>query len=154
MKKVINNGRRITQSVLTYVVAMVFSITLLSCEKDNLNVQQDYPFEVTVMPVPKSIANGQTVEIRVTVERPGKYAGASYYIRYFQPDGTGTLRYYDNAPFKPNDIYALPETQFRLYYTSKSTVKQVFDVWISDNFGNEKRVTFEFASSDTRFIRE
>ncbi|MCC2600503.1 DUF3872 domain-containing protein [Sphingobacterium sp. FBM7-1] len=47
-----------------------------------------------------------------------------------------------------NDLYNLPQTQFRLYYTSQSTVSQSFDIWISDNFGNEKQVSFQFNSRD------
>jgi hypothetical protein len=42
----------------------------------------------------------------------------------------------------------LQAKQFRLYYTSNSTVSQSFDVWISDNFGNEKQLSFEFNNSD------
>ena len=48
----------------------------------------------------------------------------------------------------PNDLYQLPVTQFRLYYTSQSAVSQSFDIWISDNFGNEKKVSFQFNNKD------
>jgi hypothetical protein len=44
--------------------------------------------------------------------------------------------------------YQLPTEQFRLYYTSTSSVSQSFDVWISDSFGNEKQISFQFNSSD------
>ena len=121
------------------------SFTLVSCSKDDgLEIQNDFPFEINVMPIPKEVANGQTIEIRITIERTGNYHNTQYYLRYFQFDGKGTLRYYDDAPYLPNDLYSLPTEQFRLYYTSNSTVSQAFDIWISDSFGNEKQVSFQF----------
>ncbi len=124
------------------------SITLSSCDKDELEIQQDYSFDVNVMPVPSEVANGQTVEIRITIQRTGNYSNTAYFIRYFQFDGQGSLRYYDEPPYLPNDLYQLSQTQFRLYYTSASTVSQSFDVWISDSFGNERQISFQFNSSD------
>jgi len=130
------------------LAVLISSATLLSCDKDELDIQDDFPFEVKVMPVPKDIANGSTVEIRLTIQPAGNYTGTHYFIRYFQFDGQGILRYYNEPPYLPNDLYSIPTDQFRLYYTSSSTVSQSFEVWISDNFGNEKQVSFEFNSSD------
>ncbi|UPZ16198.1 DUF3872 domain-containing protein [Flavobacterium humidisoli] len=127
---------------------LISSVLLLSCDKDELEIQNDFPFEVTVMPVPAAIANGNTVEIRLTIQPTGNYNNTQYFIRYFQFDGQGTLRYYNEPPYQPNDLYGIPARQFRLYYTSNSTVSQSFEVWISDNFGNEKQLSFEFNSSD------
>lgn len=125
------------------------SISLVSCSKDDqLEIQNDFPFEVKVMPVPKDIANGQTVEIRISLHRTGNYSNTQYYLRYFQFDGQGTLRYYDEVPYLPNDFYPLTTEQFRLYYTSASAVSQSFEVWISDSFGNEKQLSFQFNSVD------
>ncbi|MGJ1335282.1 DUF3872 domain-containing protein [Sphingobacterium siyangense] len=144
MKRILNRNK------LLWILVLVFTsaTTLSSCDKDELEIQQDYPFEVNVMPVPGDVANGQTVEIRITIERSGNFNDAEYYIRYFQFDGQGTLRYYNEPPYLPNDLYQLPVTQFRLYYTSQSAVSQSFDIWISDNSGNEKQVSFQFNSSD------
>lgn len=140
---------KFTIGLLPLIVAVLLSsITLVSCSKDELEIQNDFPFEVKVMPVPKEIAKGDTVEIRTTIQPTGNYNGTRYFIRYFQFDGKGTLQYSDETPYKPNDLYPLPAEQFRLYYTSHSVVSQSFEVWISDNFGNEKQLSFEFNSSD------
>lgn len=136
-------------SIYVLLAILTTSISLVSCSKDDeLEIQNDFPFEVNVMPVPKDVANGQTVEIRLTIQRSGNYSNTQYFLRYFQFDGQGTLRYYEEPPYLPNDLYSLPTEQFRLYYTSTSAVSQSFDVWISDNFGNEKKVSFQFNSSD------
>lgn len=144
MKQLLNKSKFLW--MLAFVLASV--LTLSSCNKDKLNIQQNYPFEVKVMPVPKNITNGQSVEIRITIERSGNFNDAAYYIRYFQLDGQGSLQYYNDVRYKPNDLYPLPQSQFRLYYTSQSAVSQSFDIWISDNFGNEQQVSFQFNSSD------
>lgn len=135
-------------SLPVLLAVMISSFALLSCDKDELEIQHEFPFEVNVMPVPKDVANGDTVEIRLTIQPAGNYTGTNYFIRYFQFDGQGTLRYYDEPPYQPNDLYSIPTEQFRLYYTSNSTVSQSFEVWISDNSGNEKQLSFDFNSSD------
>ena len=131
-----------------YVLLTILISFVTSCSKDELEIQNDFPFEVKVMPIPKEIANGNTVEIRLTIQSTGNYSNTQYYLRYFQNDGQGTLQYYNALPYLPNDLYQLPTKQFKLYYTSHSTVSQSFDVWISDNFGNEKQLSFEFNSSN------
>jgi hypothetical protein len=131
-----------------YVLLAILINSVTSCGKDELEIQDDFPFEVKVMPVSKEIANGNSVEIRLTIQPTGNYSNTQYFIRYFQFDGQGTLQYYDEQPYLPNDLYPLRAKQFRLYYTSGSTVSQSFDVWISDNFGNERQLSFEFNSSD------
>ena len=130
------------------LAVLISSFALLSCDKDELEIQNNFPFEIKVMPVPKDIANGNTVEIRFTIQPAGNYSNTQYFIRYFQFDGQGILRYYDEPPYLPNDLYQLPTEQFRLYYTSISSVSQSFEVWISDSFGNERQISFQFNSSD------
>lgn len=134
--------------VTMYVLLAILISSNTSCSNDELEIQNNFPFEVKVMPVPKEIGNGTTVEIRLMIEPTGNYSNTQYFIRYFQFDGQGSLRNNDEPPFLPNDLYPLLAKQFRLYYTSNSIVSQSFDVWISDNFGNEKQLSFEFNSSD------
>lgn len=148
MKLLYKKYRLHLQAMVVVVMMLSASITCISCDSEELEIQQNYPFEIKVMPVPKEIAIGQTVEIRITIERSGNFNDVDYYLRFFQFDGSGSLQYYDEPPYTPNDLYPLKKTQFRLYYTSTSTVSQAFDIWLSDNFGNEKQISFQFNSSD------
>lgn len=148
MRILIRRYKQHLQSTFMFAAMLICSVVFTSCEKDELEVQQNYPFELKVMPVPGEVKNGQTVEIRVTIERSGNFNDANYSIRYFQFDGQGTLRYHDELPYMPNDLYQLSAMQFRLYYTSQSTLSQSFDIWVSDNFGNEKQVSFQFNNKD------
>lgn len=130
------------------VFILLVTVGISACNKRALKIQQNFPFDVEVMPVPKEVANAQKVEIRFKIVRSGNYGNTHYFIRYFQFDGKGKLQYGDKLPYGPNDLYPLPSEQFTLYYTSASSVSQNFDVWISDNFGNEKQLSFEFNSSN------
>ncbi|MFC3157100.1 protein of unknown function [Chryseobacterium arachidis] len=144
MKNVIDNSKKGLYSLWYGVAAMLFILSCYSCEKDNLDVQEVFPFEVKVMPVPKEIGTGETVEIRITIVSNGNYNGNQFYIRYFQNEGDGSLRQLPLKPYLPNDLYPLLDREFRLYYLSKSIVSQNFDVWIVDGFGNEKQLNFQF----------
>jgi len=127
-----------------YAMVIVLLLSLGSCDKKKLSIQQDYPFEVTVLPVPSGIARGQRVEMRFTIKAKGDFDGAQYSIRYFQFEGSGALQLYNEAPFRPNDIYPLPGREFRLYYTSRSDAAQKFELWIGDQFDNEQHFSFQF----------
>lgn len=92
------------------MVAVLFlglAVLLLSACSDEMEVQQSYPFKVENMPVPTRIIKGETVEIRCELKREGHFSDARYTIRYFQPDGKGTLRMDDGMVLLPNDRYPL-----------------------------------------------
>ena len=98
------------------MVAVLFlglAVLLLSACSDEMEVQQSYPFKVENMPVPTRIVKGETVEIRCELKREGHFSDARYTIRYFQPDGKGTLRMDDGMVLLPNDRYPLDREVFR-----------------------------------------
>ncbi|ATL48941.1 conjugal transfer protein TraQ [Chitinophaga caeni] len=148
MKIAISNLNLGQQLLYCFVLVALLSVILASCRKKELDIQQNFPFEVEVMPVPSEIALGETAELRCTILPSGDYNGTRYTIRYFQYEGKGMLRYFNDDPYLPNDRYPLPEREFRLYYTSASKETHSFTVWISDNFGNEEEISFQFNSSD------
>lgn len=111
---------------------------------DKIEVQQNYDFTLSTMPVQKQIAKGETAEIRCQLNRSGRYDGAKYFIRYFQPDGAGTLTDENGTVFQPNDSYPLEVETFRLYYTSQCTDAQQIDIVVTDNFGSEYELSIKF----------
>jgi len=147
MKRYLNNNSQ-CRCIFKMLSLFLLSVLALSCDRDELNIQDDFPFDVTVMPIRDEIAQGQTVEIRVTIAPTGNYSNSEYFIRYFQYDGQGTLQYYDDPAYVPNDLYPITSEEFRLYYTSQSIVSQSFDVWISDSFGNEQQLSFQFNNTE------
>ena len=132
----------ITRLVFSFFIGMMACL-LSSCDNE-LEVRQAYPFTLETMPVQTKIVKGETAEIRCTLHREGRYDEARYTIRYFQPDGKGTLRMDDGTVFLPNDRYSLEREVFRLYYTSASTDQQTIDIYVEDNFGQVVQLTFDF----------
>lgn len=128
------------------LVAMM--LLALACSND-MDVRQNYLFDLATMPVQKEIVQGETAEIRCTIVKEGEYAENRFYIRYFQPDGKGELRMDDGTVFKPNDLYPLKKETFRLYYTSRCKDQQVIDVYVQDSFGQVVQKTFSFQSERT-----
>ena len=118
---------------------------LVSCD-GGLDVRQEYPFTVEAMPVADGIANGETVEIRLEIRPEGNFAGTVYTLRYFQPDGKGTLRMDDGMVLLPNDRYPLDREVFRLYYTSECEDQQSIDIYFEDNSEPAQlfQLTFDF----------
>ncbi len=107
----------------------VVSLCLPACDRE-LEVQQAYDFTLETMPVQTDIRRGETAEIRCSLKRAGRFAGARYTLRYFQSEGKGMLRLDKGAALKPNDRYPLAREEFRLYYTSQSADRQTIDVYI------------------------
>ncbi len=122
---------------------MTASLGFTSCE-DELDVQQAYPFTVETMPVPTRIVQGETVEIRCELKREGYFSDARYTIRYFQPDGKGTLRMDDGMVLLPNDRYPLDREVFRLYYTSECEDQQTIDIYFENERYQRFKLTLDF----------
>lgn len=115
------------------VLFLSLTAFLFTACNDDMDVQQAYPFTVETMPVPTRIVKGETVEIRCELQREGRFSDARYTIRYFQPDGKGTLRMDDGMVLLPNDRYPLDREVFRLYYTSECEDQQKIDIYFEDN---------------------
>ena len=124
-----------------YIIGMIL---LLSACNSQLDIQQQYPFTLSAMPVQKSIVIDETAEIRMKIICEGHFEETEYYIRYYQPDGMGDLKLEDGTVLLPNDLYKLTEGVFRLYYTSKSTDQQKIDIYVEDNFGQTEQISFNF----------
>ena len=140
--------RRILDFMMT-VCCMVFSfLALVACDNE-LDIRQEYPFTVESMPVADEIVNGETVEIRLEIKPEGNFSGTVYTLRYFQPDGKGSLKMEDGTVLKPNDRYLLNEWKFRLYYTSHSGKEsQTIDLYFVDIWGNLQQLTYDFNGKD------
>lgn len=137
--------RKLVNTLWAMGLLTIASLCLPACDRE-LEVQQAYDFTLETMPVQKDLRRGETAEIRCSLKRAGRFAGAHYTLRYFQSEGKGMLRLDKGVALKPNDRYSLVREEFRLYYTSQMLARQTIDVYIEDNFGVMKRLTFDFNS--------
>ena len=126
------NERRMAGWLVLWCMGLL-AMAVSSCDSE-LDVQQQYPFTVETMPVPKQLAKGETAEIRCEVKSEGDFDGTVYTIRYFQYDGTGSLKLENGTVFKPNDRYLLEDAKFRLYYTSQCDEAQNLVVVVENNW--------------------
>ena len=140
--------RKLVNTLWAVGLLALVSLCLSACDRE-LEVQQAYDFMLETMPVQKDIRRGETAEIRCSLKRAGRFAGARYTLRYFQSEGKGMLRLDKGAALKPNDRYPLVSEEFRLYYTSQSADRQTIDVYIEDNFGKVQQLTFSFNHKKT-----
>ena len=130
-----------------YVMA---AILFVGACNDDVDIQQSYPFRIETMPVPKKLKVGETAEIRCQLHRDGRFEETKYFIRYFQPDGAGTLKMSDGTVLLPNDLYTLPCVTFRLYFSSASTDHLTVDVFFQDSFGQGEQLTFSFNNDNNK----
>ena len=131
-------------------IICVFSILLLlfACNSA-LDVQQSYEFDIEVMPLPKEIKQNETVEIRCSLIEQGNFMDNRYTIRYFQSYGEGKLHLgKEGKAFSPNDRYALPDKDFRMYYNSLGDKSHTFEVVIENSFGRAKKLEFKFTANN------
>ena len=141
---------RKTIQLMAACLLMAVSFNLASCN-DTLDVQQQYPFTVEAMPVADEITKGETVEIRLEIKAEGDFDGTVYTLRYFQPDGDGSLKMANGTILKPNDRYLLEDTKFRLYYTSESADEaQTIDLYFENNWGDLRKLSFDFNAEDSK----
>jgi hypothetical protein len=127
--------------ITAWLAAMM--LLALACS-DDLDIRTRYLFDLETMPVQKKIIEGQTAEIRCRIIKEGDYRENRFYIRFFQPDGQGSLRLDDGRILSPNDLYPLNNEVFRLYYTSGCTDQQSIDIYIVDSFGQTVQKTFSW----------
>jgi len=133
----------------SYIIFTLLLAAIVCACSDDIDIRQSYEFKVTHLPVPKKIKKGETVEIRCQLERSGRYENTTYRFRYYQPDGTGTLRMNDSEPFLPNDYYDLTKESFRFYYTSQSEEQQTIDIYFISSEGDSFVLNFEFNPDNT-----
>lgn len=128
--------------------SLLLMVTVCACS-DDLDIQQVYSFDLVTMPVQKRIVENETVEIRCQIVREGNFSDTDFAIRYFQSEGSGSLRLDNGTVLLPNDLYPLDRTTFRLYFTALSSEQQSFDVYIVDSHNQVVQKTFSFQSGRT-----
>ena len=129
-------------------VLLLAGFCLVGCDR-RLDVRTVYPFQVTTMPIPKTLAPGEEVEIRCTLAPERIVKGTRYTLRYFQYDGSGALSIGRRGkPLTPNDRYAIAPGHFTLYYHSLSAERQSLEVVIEDNHGQSQTLAFDFNSKE------
>lgn len=140
--------RKIIGTIGIVCCLLAAGFCLVGCG-DGLDIQHAFPFTVETMPVQNKIQKNETAEIRCELKSEGDYQGTEYTIRYFQPQGRGSLRM-DTIVFKSNDRYPLEKGKFRLYYTSGTSEEaQKIDIYVEDNAGQLFIYSYSFNNNSS-----
>lgn len=138
------------RKIASYILYTILIACIACACSSDIDIRQDYAFEVNHLPVPKKLKKGETAEIRCQLIRYGRYENTSYQLRYFQADGKGELNLDNGTVFLPNDYYKLDRETFRLYYTSQSEEQQVIDIYFFDSFGKSYVLSFSFNHNNSK----
>lgn len=138
------------KKTISYFLYMMLICFIVCACNGSLDITQNYDFDLQVMPYPKKIVQGETIEIRCQLIKEGDYSETRYYIRYFQSDGKGELRLDDGRLLTPNDLFLLTKDVFRLYYTSHCTDQQNLDVYVENNFGQVVQKSLSFSNETVK----
>ena len=136
------------QSIDVYIVDSRGQIVQQTFNFENIPIEPepevDFSFVLETLPVLKTIATDEMIEIRCTIKKADERNNSEYYIRYFQSDGKGELQLDNGTILIPNDLYLLDNQIFRLYYTSRDTKQQTIDIYIVDSQGKIIQKSFSF----------
>lgn len=147
MTKTDKTNLRKTLRNLCLTGAIVFTIGILCFSCSDLHVQQDFDFEVSHLPVPSQVGDGEEVEIRFELRHiEGRYDSTRYYVRYFPTNGNGTLVYHDSV-LNANDDYRILSDKFRMYYRALSAGEHTFSLVFHDDFDHNHELSLSFNES-------
>ncbi len=134
---------------ITFMVFMVAALLSSSCKREleieeEAQAQGNYDFTIELVPVPKSIKKGESVDLLFSVVQHG-YTGA-FTFRYFQSEGSGVLAS-DTATLDMDREYRVAsDGKITLHYTSNCETAQRLDFIFIDPLGNRKDYTVRFSA--------
>ena len=126
------------------VIQKTFSFTNEKAPEGEPDKPIDYSFTFTSLPVSSQILLNDTIEIKWSLIKADGRNDADYSIRYFQPNGKGTLLLEDGVMLQPNELYPLDSKEFKLFYVSGSEERQTIDVYITDSRGQTVQKSYSF----------
>ncbi len=73
-------------------VCLVISFFVLSCEKEKLPIDTDYPFSLSSDPIPNQVyLQDGAIKIRLYVNKTGNVNPTKYFFSYYILEGRGQL---------------------------------------------------------------
>lgn len=131
-----------------FLYTLLLSAVVCACS-DDLDIKQDYGYSVETLPLPKSLAKGETVDLEFSIVREGHYEGTAYKFRYFQSEGAGTLTDATGKLIPVNRFQNIISDDFVLTYQCTCEEQQQLDFVFEDNFGKRMEYALTFTSKRT-----
>ncbi|WP_085537247.1 TraQ conjugal transfer family protein [Massilibacteroides vaginae] len=123
-------------SILPGILLSLLTI-LFSCNSE-IDIRQDYDFEVRMQKYRTEISEGETKELEFFIDKEGNYDHTKYYVSVFLRLGKGVITTDKDKMMNDNQYYEVPASGFKLYYTSQSAETHKIEILVKDSFGKEK----------------
>ena len=143
------------KNVIYICIGALFAVLAFGSCNDDIDIRQDYDFNLSSWYLQKQIATGETVEIRFYLDREGDYEKAEYEIGYIQVEGKGEVTDSEGVRLVNREVRPLAEVPeldrenpvrqvFTLFYRSTSAKRSELKFFVRDNFGRESELTVTF----------
>jgi hypothetical protein len=126
---------------------MLIACIVCACN-DRLDIIQDYGYSIETLPLPKTMKQGDTLDLEFSIVREGNYSATQYKFRYFQSDGKGLLTY-SGRIIPVNRFQNIASDSFVLTYTCQCSEQQQLDFVFENNFGRKVEYTVTFSGGQT-----
>jgi hypothetical protein len=129
----------------SYILSTLLLAAIACACNDDIDIRQDYGYGVETLPLPKSLEQGETVDLEFSILREGYYSETRYRFRYFISEGEGALTYKGQS-IPVNRFQAIDADKFVLTYQCLCDEQQQLDFVFEDSFGQRLEYTIEFAN--------
>ena len=131
-----------------FLYTMLVACIVCACN-DRLDIIQDYPYRVETLPLPKTMNQGEAVNLEFSIIPDGNYSAEQYKFRYFQSDGSGQLSLGDKV-IPVNRFQDIPGNNFVLTYQCLSDGEQQTLGFVFENsFGRRVDYSVSFSGNTT-----
>lgn len=121
-------------------MAIAFLLLPFSCAKEELEIKQNFDYEVTMQKYRTDVEVNKPVDLVFFIKNAGKYEGVQYSVNYFLRQGSGQLYDRKNQLLGDNTPYRVQGDTLQIRYTPTSQGDHTIEVEFSDNFGLRKEI--------------
>ena len=137
------------KKTLAYFLYTMLVASIVCACNDRLDIIQDYEYSVETLPLPKTMTNGETVNLEFSILRAGNFSQEKYKFRYFESDGAGSL-VYNGKVIPVNRFQDIKSDNFVLTYQCLSDgEQQTLDFVFENSFGRRVDYSITFGGVST-----
>jgi len=131
-----------------FLYTMLVACIVCACN-DRLDIIQDYEYGVETLPLPKTLKQGETVNLEFSILRAGNYSAEKYKFRYFESSGAGQLTL-GGKIIPVNRFQDIKSDNFVLTYQCLSDgEQQTLDFVFENSFGRRVDYSITFGGDST-----
>ncbi|MDR2148088.1 MAG: DUF3872 domain-containing protein [Tannerella sp.] len=127
----------------SYILYTLLLAAIACACSERLDIVQDYGYGIETLPLPKTVRQGESVNLEFSILREGYYSGTEYRFRYFNSEGEGILSYRGET-VRVNRFRDIDTDSFVLTWQSLGEDRQQLDFVFENSFGRRVEFTVGF----------